>query len=104
MKLSAISSTPPTDISRCGELCKAILKRMEARRCKCHSLDVFLDNTLSLCKFAEKEKLYIDTKTEGYSKTKVQIFCQVSRIAFGIAHGNDLLRGLFYLIQTVKLN
>lgn len=53
MKLSAISSTPPTDISRCGELCKAILKRMEARRCKCHSLDVFLDNTLSLCKFAE---------------------------------------------------
>lgn len=37
-------------------LCKAISKRMEARRCKCHSLDVFLDNTLSLCKFAEKEK------------------------------------------------
>lgn len=37
-------------------LCKAISKRMEARRCKCHSLDVFLDNTLSLYKFAEKEK------------------------------------------------
>lgn len=56
MKFLVIFSILFIDISRCGELCKVILKRMEVRRCKCYLLDVFLDNMLSFCKFVEIEK------------------------------------------------